>query len=329
MTVIKKIAPGLILAVIMAGLSQYFVSFELNQWIGSSALALFLGMVLNAVPNNKKPFIEGTQFTRKYLLRLAIILMGTTFQITQVITVGRISLVVMFFTLLTAFLGGYVLGKLLKIDWKLSSLISAGTGVCGGSAIAALAPTIEAESDQISYAMSATFLFDVAMVILFPLMGHYLNMSDVGFGLWAGTAINDTSSVVAAGYAYSNIAGDYALIVKLTRTLSIIPIVIIYGYIHQKNHQEGEGIKRIFPWFIVYFVLMVLLRSLGLIPDIVSTKLSTLSKFLMVMALFSVGFNTNIKTFKRLGYRPMIHAFIISILVVVVSILVQMMMGQM
>ena len=329
MNKVRRILPGVVLAVLMAGLSQAIINLGLNQWIGASVLALFLGMFLNTLPFDKQPFMEGTALTRKYLLRMAIILMGATFQIKQVVEVGKISIVVMFFTLLTAFLGGYILGKILKIDWKLTALISSGTGVCGGSAIAALAPTIEAKSDQISYAMSVTFLFDVAMVILFPLIGHILNMSDIGFGLWTGTAVNDTSSVVAAGYAYSNIAGDYALIVKLTRTLTIIPIVIIYGYIYQKNNQNTLGVKQIFPWFIVYFVGLVLLRSLGFIDNSLGISLSTISKFLMIMALFSVGFNTDLKALKKLGYRPMIHGLILSILVVIVSLLVQMMLGQM
>ncbi|HLV50017.1 MAG TPA: putative sulfate exporter family transporter [Erysipelothrix sp.] len=326
---VRGILPGVVLAVLMAGFSQIIINLGLNQWIGASVLALFLGLFLNTLSFEKQRFIEGTELTRKYLLRLAIILMGATFQIKQVVEVGKISILVMFFTLLTAFLGGHILGKVLKIDWKLTALISSGTGVCGGSAIAALAPTIEAKSDQISYAMSVTFLFDVAMVILFPLIGHILNMSDIGFGLWTGTAINDTSSVVAAGYAYSNIAGDYALIVKLTRTLSIIPIVIIYGYIYQKNHQNKLGIKQIFPWFIVCFLGMVLLRSVGIIPNSLGILLSKISKFLMTMALFSVGFNTDLKSLRKLGYRPMMHGVILSILVVIVSLLVQMMLGQM
>ena len=121
-----------------------------------------------------------------------------------------------------------------KMDWKLSSLISAGTGICGGTAVATLSQVIDAEDSDVAYAISATFIFDVVMVILFPIMGAALGLSDMAFGLWAGTAVNDTSSVVAAGYAYSDAAGDFATIVKLTRTLSIIPVVLAFSYLNEQ-----------------------------------------------------------------------------------------------
>ena len=119
------------------------------------------------------------------------------------------------------------------MDWKLSSLISAGTGICGGTAVATLSQVIDADDSDVAYAISATFIFDVVMVILFPIMGAALGLSDMAFGLWAGTAVNDTSSVVAAGYAYSDAAGDFATIVKLTRTLSIIPVVLAFSYLNE------------------------------------------------------------------------------------------------
>ena len=140
----------------------------------------------------------------------------------------------MMFTLLTCFGGGYFIGRALKLNWKLSNLISAGTGICGGSAIAAIAPTIDADNNDVAYAMSATFLFDMLMIVLFPIMGRAMGMSDEAFGLWAGTAVNDTSSVVATGYAFSEAAGDFATMVKLTRTLCIIPTVVIFAFINLK-----------------------------------------------------------------------------------------------
>ena len=235
----------------------------------------------------------GLKFTSKKVLKFAIILMGASLSFSQVFDVGKYSLFVMIFTLATAFGGGYIFGKLFKMNWKLSSLISAGTGICGGSAIAAIAPTIEAKSKDIAYAISATFIFDIVMVVLFPLMGKYFNMSDLGFGLWTGTAINDTSSVVAAGYAFSEAAGNFSIIVKLTRTLSIIPVVLIFSFINQKIKTKNEkfsdkkkvNIKEIFPWFISLFLIMVLLKSFNLISDGFSQNLSSISKFSMIIAL--------------------------------------------
>ena len=223
------------------------------------------------------------------------------------------------------------------MNWKLSGLISSGTGICGGSAIAAIAPTIEADPNDVAYAISATFIFDILMVILFPIAGRYFGMSDLGFGLWTGTAVNDTSSVVAAGYAFSDAAGQFSIIVKLTRTLSIIPAVLTFSYINERlnakknistEKKEKVDIKKIFPWFIVMFLVIVGINSTGIISKSLSSQISNISKFLMVMSLGAIGLRTNFKEVSKSGFLPMLHGFIISALVVIVSFLVQMMMGQ-
>ena len=145
----------------------------------------------------------------------------------------------MLFTLATCFGVGYFIGKALGRNWKMSNLISAGTGICGGSAIAAIAPVIDATDVDVAYGMSATFLFDMAMIVLFPILGRWLGLSDAAYGLWAGTAVNDTSSVVAAGYAFSEQAGDFATMVKLTRTLAIIPTVLSFALSFACNYLPG------------------------------------------------------------------------------------------
>lgn len=247
----------------------------------------------------------------------------------------------MIFTLLTCFGGGYFIGRALGLNWKLSNLISAGTGICGGSAIAAIAPTIDAEDNDVAYAMSATFLFDMAMIVLFPIMGKALGMSDVAFGIWAGTAVNDTSSVVATGYAFSEAAGDFSTMVKLTRTLAIIPTVITFAFIQlrlkkkealQSAKTSSEikanfSIVKIFPWFILGFLAMSIVASVFPISaEVVSTTKSA-SKFLMVCALSAIGLNTSFSSMKKAGIRPMIHGFIISALVVIVALLVELAIG--
>ena len=176
------------------------------------------------------------------------------------------------------------------------------------------------------------------MVILFPIMGAALGLSDMAFGLWAGTAVNDTSSVVAAGYAYSDAAGDFATIVKLTRTLSIIPVVLAFSYLNERLKQKqnsavsGEqkkiNLKKIFPWFILLFLGAAILNSVGIIPAALSSTLSTLSKFFMVMALASIGLKTDIRDVTKSGFLPMLHGFIISAIVVIVALVVQVFLGQ-
>ena len=304
--------------------------------IGAAVIAMFIGMGVNAVRKPGKLLTPGLKFTSKKLLKFAIILLGASLSIDVILDVGRMSLLVMVFTLATCFGLGYFSGRALGLNWKMSNLISAGTGICGGSAIAAIAPTIVADDTDVAFAMSATFLFDMAMILLFPLMGRAMGLSDQAFGLWAGTAVNDTSSVVATGYAFSEAAGDFATMVKLTRTLCIVPTVIIFALISvrlkrrealaQGSTQEiraNVSIAKIFPWFILGFVAMACLKSLGCIPDSVSAVMKDVSKFLMVAALAAIGMNTSFATMRKSGARPMLHGFIISALVVIVAIAVE------
>ncbi len=333
---INKYGAGLLLAVVIAVVANYISEFIPYHLISSSVFALIIGMIANPLITKHKVFKGGISLVSKQVLRLAIILMGLTLSFSQVLSVGKYSIIVMCFTLLAAFGGGYLLGKLFGMNWKLSGLISAGTGICGGSAIAAIAPTIDAADRDIAYAISATFIFDVLMVILFPIAGRYFGMSDMGFGLWAGTAVNDTSSVVAAGYAFSDAAGAFSVIVKLTRTLSIIPTVLVFSFINERINAKATGsvqkrkinFKKIFPYFILAFLLMVGIKSIGFIPDDLSLNVSKLSKFLMVMALGAIGLKTNFKEVSTSGFKPMLHGFIISALVVIVSFVVQLFMGQ-
>ena len=298
---VKKMLPGCAIALVIAVVAKLLEQLEESvglHLIGASVIAMFIGMIVNRfyAPNDKtKP---GIKFTSKKILKFAIILLGASLNITTVLTVGKFSLTVMLFTLATCFGLGYVIGKALGLDWKTSSLINAGTGICGGSAIAAIAPVIEATDMDIAYGMSATFLFDTIMVVVFPLLGRAMGLSDAAFGLWAGTAVNDTSSVVATGYAFSEAAGDFATMVKLTRTLAIIPTVLVFAAIsvHLKKKaaaQSGDhgvkvNMKSVFPWFILGFLAMSILCSVGVIPAGLAATLKSISKFLMVAPSASI-----------------------------------------
>ena len=319
-----KIIPGFGAACLLAYVARYIESLLPIHIIGASVIALLLGMLINSFC---KPtwLAPGLKFTSKKILKLAIILLGASLSVNVILSVGKMSLMVMVFTLLTCFGGGYLVGKALGLNWKLSNLISAGTGICGGSAIAAIAPVIDAEDKDIAYAMSATFLFDMAMIVLFPIMGRWMGLSDMAYGLWAGTAVNDTSSVVAAGYAFSEGAGDFATMVKLTRTLSIIPTVLVFTFINLRlkkkqsiNTTAGKkvNIMKLFPWFIVGFIGLAIINSMGYIPANVSA-----------CAKDVIGLGTSFKEVRKSGFAPMMHGFIISALVVVVAIGVEWCMG--
>lgn len=340
MNTIKKYVPGILVTIILAIVSKYISSFIPYDLISAGVFAMLIGMALHPLVSKKEYFIDGFNLVSKRVLKISIVLMGATLSFAQVFEVGKFSLIVMTFTLITAFGGGYLLGKLFDMNWQLSGLISAGTGICGGSAIAAIAPVIDAEDNDIAYAISSTFIFDILMVILFPIMGHYFSMTDLGYGLWAGTAVNDTSSVVAAGYAFSDAAGNFAVIVKLTRTLSIIPVVLIFSYINESlnrkallaqgmTHQKAAvNLNKIFPWFILFFLGMVGIKSTGIIPEAVCNIIANISKFAMVMSLGAIGLKTNFKKVAASGFKPMLHGFIISALVVIVSFIVQAFLGQ-
>lgn len=336
-----KALPGIALSLAIAVLALWLESLLPIHIVGASVIAMFIGMTLNSFLKKTEVFNSGAKFTSKKILKFAIILLGLSLNINTIFEVGKMSLLVMVFTLLTCFGGGYLVGRALRLNWKLSNLISAGTGICGGSAIAAIAPTIDADNNDVAYAMSATFLFDMAMILLFPIMGRALGMTDVAFGLWAGTAVNDTSSVVATGYAFSEAAGDFATMVKLTRTLSIIPTVLVFAFINlslKRKEAKRNGldesamkanfsIKKIFPWFIAIFVLMSAVASIFTISPSVLVHTKSASKFLMVAALAAIGLNTSFSSMKKSGIRPMIHGFIISALVVIVALVVEIAMG--
>ena len=328
--------PGLLAALSIAVVAKFIEDILPIHIIGASVIAMFIGVVINAIRKPGKTFAPGIKFTSKKVLKFAIILLGASLNIMTILEVGKFSLAVMVFTLLTCFGVGYFTGKWLGLNWKMSNLISAGTGICGGSAIAAIAPVIDATDTDIAFGISATFLFDMAMIVLFPIMGQALGLSDQAFGLWAGTAVNDTSSVVAASQAFSDAACDFATIVKLTRTLAIIPTVVIFALISLRLKQKEAKVKggklqvnigSIFPWFILGFLAMAGLSSLGWIPGDVAAFLKSVSKFLMVAALAAIGLNTSFRDMRKVGIAPMLHGLIISVLVVLVALGVEWALG--
>lgn len=304
--------------------------------LGASIIALFLGTIINSFfhPAWIKPALK---FTSKRILKCAIILLGASLSINVILSVGKMTFFVMIFTFAMCFGGGFFIRKLFKLNWKLSNLISAGTGICGGSAVAAIAPVIDADDKDIAFAMSSTFLFDMVMIAIYPLMGKAFGMNDMAYGIWAGTSVNDTASVVASGYAFSEAAGDFATMVKLTRTIAIIPTVLVFAWIgmriKKKELQAAEGGKvnvlKIVPWFICGFLALAIVNSLGWIPGNVSGMMKTASKFLMVTALAAIGLNTSLLDFKKAGLAPMFYGVTIDTLVTLTALAVIWCMGLM
>ena len=328
---------GVVICFAVAGLSLLVEKLIPGELLGASIIALFMGTIINSF-FHPAWIALALKFTSKKVLKAAIILLGASLSVSTIMSVGKMTFFVMLFTFAMCFGGGYFVRKLFGLNWKLSNLISAGTGICGGSAIAAIAPVIDADDKDIAFAMSSTFLFDMVMIALYPLMGKMLGMSDIAYGIWAGTSVNDTASVVASGYAFSEAAGDFATMVKLTRTIAIIPTVLVFAYIGTRikqkemkaaNNGQKVNLMKIIPWFIGGFLLLAILNSVGFIPVAVSGIMKRASKFLMVTALAAIGLGTSITDFKKAGLAPMFYGITIDTLVTLTALAVVWCMGLM
>ena len=328
---------GIAICFAVAGTSVLLERLIPGELLGASIIALFMGTIINSFfhPAWIGPSLK---FVSKKVLKAAIVLLGASLSVNTILSVGKMTFFVMVFTFAMCFGGGYFVRKLFGLNWKLSNLISAGTSICGGSAVAAIAPVIDADDKDIAFAMSSTFLFDMVMIALYPIMGRALGMSDIAYGIWAGTSVNDTASVVASGYAFSEAAGDFATMVKLTRTIAIIPTVLVFAYIgtrmKQKELQAAGGgkkvnIVKIIPWFIGGFLALAIINSIGLIPVAVSGVMKSASKFLMVTALAAIGLGTSITDFKKAGLAPMFYGITIDTLVTLTALAVIWCMGLM
>lgn len=326
----SKLFKGIIFALILA-IPAHFLGREFPI-IGGPVFGILIGMLVAGV-SRPESFEPGIKFTGKKILQYSIILLGFEMNLYNVLSVGASSLSVMLSTLATAFITAIIFGKLLKLDFNTTLLIGGGTAICGGSAIAAIAPVIGAKDRQIAFSISTIFLFNVIAVFIFPPLGHFFNFTDTGFGMWAGTAINDTSSVVAAGYSYSLEAGAYATIVKLTRALMIVPICLILAVVMSRRQAALEGasfsIAKIFPYFILWFVVASIVNTFVMHDQLapIYTALGDLGKFCIILAMTAIGLNTNLKQLINNGFRPILLGLICWFAVAVMSLAVQFFIG--
>lgn len=322
--------PGLILAIVVAlvalGLGR------LMPLVGGPVFGIVLGILIRNLVAPGARFTPGIQFAGKQVLQWSIIALGFGLSLNQVAKTGLESLSVTLVTMTVAFLAAWGLGRALKVRDKLKILIGVGTAICGGSAIAAVTPIIKPDENDTAFAISTIFLFNLVAVLLFPLLGHLLHLSDLGFGLWAGTAINDTSSVVAAGYSFSKEAGDYATIVKLTRATLIIPVCLVLAFAvawrEKKKGSTDFSLRRIFPWFILWFLVASAVRTAGLVPAAILPAIHVLAEFLIIVALTAIGLSANLRKMASTGLRPILLGLGVWAAVSISSLLVQLVIGQ-
>ena len=324
-----RLALGICLCVLIAALS--LVAGNWVPLIGAPLIAIAIGVTItNGLRAPLRIPLLRIGEVSKYALRGGIIILGASLDIGDIAKAGWDSLPLLIITIaagLACALGG---GKLLGIDWRMRSLIGMGTTICGASAIAALSPVIRAKSEEIAYAVTVIFFFNMVAVFLFPVLGHLMGLSDAGFGLWAGTAVNDTSAVVAAGFAYSSDAGTAATIVKLTRTTLIIPLVVGFGlampWLEPADAKETTSLaRRVYdavPMFVVLFLLAAVLKTLGVFgaygPDI-----QIVGRWVLVVALAAVGLQGHWRAFVGAGARPLLLGFLTWIAVAVTSLGIQ------
>ncbi len=329
-----NIISGILMCFILAVVAWFLG--KAVPFVGGAVFGIIIGMI-GALWKRPQNFEAGIKFTSKKILQYAIILLGFELNLGNVLKVGGQSLFVMLFTLTAAFLIAYILGKALHTPSNMSVLIGVGTSICGGSAIAAVAPVIKARDDEVAQAISTIFLFNIVAVFLFPFLGQLLGLSDTGFGMWAGTAVNDTSSVVATGAAWSQRTGNdaalhFATIVKLTRTLMIVPITLvlaIYTAKKAKAQSRDFSFVKVFPWFVLGFVAATLIHTFLPLPEGLTAGLVFIGKFMIVMAMTAIGLNTNLKKLFTSGLKPLALGLSCWFTVAAVSLLVQKLTGNM
>lgn len=288
--------------------------------VGGPVISILAGMIITMFIKDKSAFDGGIKFTSKKILQWAVILLGFGLDIGVILRTGKQSLPIIVCTISTSLIIAFILCKVMKIPSRISILIGVGSSICGGSAIAATAPVIDASDEEVAQAISVIFFFNVIAALTFPMFGSFLGFdttSGEAFGIFAGTAINDTSSVTAAASSWDSMWNlsetlDKATTVKLTRTLAIIPITLVLSFLRKKESgSDGKkvSLKKIFPFFILYFVGASIITTLAIhfgVNKELFKPIKDLSKFFIILAMSAIGLNTNIVKLIKTGGKPLI-----------------------
>ena len=334
MSFLSKNGAGLSVCLIISIISWYLGSFF--PVVGAPVFAIFIGMMLHHFLTPYKQLDAGLTYSSKKLLQYAVVLLGFGLNISQVFAVGKSSLPVILSTISIALIVAYFFQRFFDLDTKLATLIGVGSSICGGSAIAATAPVIHAKEKEVAQAISVIFFFNVIAALIFPTLGTWLHLSNEGFSLFAGTAVNDTSSVTATASAWDSLYQsntlESATIIKLTRTLAIIPITLFLSYwqSRQESNKQSFQIKKVFPLFILYFILASLLTtfltSLGISSSFFA-PLKQLSKFLIIMAMSAIGLKTNLITMVKSSGKSILLGALCWIAIILTSLGMQTLIG--
>ena len=361
----RAIAPGLALALGVAVVAT--VVGEHVPLVGSAVPGAVIGAIIAITLKPGARLAPGLKWASTFVLQCSVVLLGAQLSIGEAARVGLSSLPVMLGTLAICLGAAWLYGRLLGVPRDLRTLIGVGTGICGGSAIAAVSPVIEAASTDVAYAISTIFLFNIAAVLVFPLIGHALGMSQQSFGLFAGTAVNDTSSVVATATTYGTAATSHAVVVKLVRTLMIIPICLGLAALTERRHRltpapadaptsasapthgttvglaqaalpptqaarasarmSPRRVLKLVPWFLIGFVLVAVVNSTGIVPAAAHGPLQHTSVFLVSVALSAIGLSTNVAAVRKAGHKPLLLGALLWLTVATASLGLQALTG--
>lgn len=353
---LKKNGLGILICAAVAGISTLLAGLSIGGFsfevIGAPVFAIIIGMVITSIFKNfaaDEKVKDGITFTSKKILQWAVIILGFTLNIKTVLAVGSQSLPVIISTIAVSLIAAAIMCRVLKVDKKVSILVGVGSSICGGSAIAATAPVIDADDEEIAQSISVIFLFNVIAALIFPTFGNAIGLTNDGFALFAGTAVNDTSSVTAAASAWDSMKETNGMVlaqattVKLTRTLAIIPITLVLAFMRTREAKKagGEGakisMKKIFPWFILYFVIASLITTLvAVMPSGGFTDFYNkyfvkgakwLAKFFIAMAMCAIGLNTNVVSLVKKGGKPIAMGFVCWMAITAVSLVMQHVLG--
>lgn len=294
-----------------------FKIFGLDDFI-TPALALFAGLLFAFI--FPMPFPKFNKKASKYLLQASVVGLGFGMNVTQALKSGAEGMMFTIVSVIGVMAFGVMLGYWLHIQRKTSYLIASGTAICGGSAIAAVGPVLKADDHEMAVSLGVIFILNAIALFIFPPIGHYFGMGQAQFGTWAAIAIHDTSSVVGAGDAYGPQACQIATLIKCTRALWIIPLAFVTMFIFRDKSAKGVSI----PWFIFLFVIAMVVNTYCGIPEVVSSTIVYLSKKALVVTLFFIGAGLSLGMIKKVGFKPLLLAVLLWIIIGVSSFFVVM-----
>ena len=314
----QRYVPGLLLVLFLAVAAK--ILGQVVTWVPDVVVALVAGIVVgNLLLRDRNKYREGVRFAQTTLLQTAIVLLGGSLSFAAVLRIGVQTVGVILLCFVLAFSLSVLFARVLSLPGKVGVLLGSGTAICGATAIITIGPLINADEEEIAYAVTTIFFFNILAVVIYPALGHMFNLSSLAFGTWAGTSVNDTSAVIASSYAYSPGAGAVATVVKLTRTLLLVPLSVGVSSFAARHPGQRVAVLKTTPWFVFGFAVMAVLNSFGLLAGDLPRVFAALAGFLIVMVLAAVGLNVEAVRMRAMGPVPFLAGILLAVVMSALS----------